>query len=64
MRGDEEGVVRLHVADDVGHALVVTVVSLIDFIPDWALFALLHSQASLLHHVGASDELDAQIVVE
>jgi hypothetical protein len=46
------------------HILIVAFVSLIDLIPDWAVFTLLTGKASLFHHISATDELDAQVKVE
>ena len=38
--------------------------SLINLIPDWRVLVLISSQASLLHHVGSANELDAHVEVQ
>jgi hypothetical protein len=64
VRGHEDHVLLLHVLDDVLHAVIVTLMSAFNVIPDWGLVALLGSQSALLIHIGAADQLDAQVVIE
>ena len=64
VRGDEEHVLLGHVADDVLHRVVVAGMSVLDAVPDWGLKAILGGEGPLLIHIGATDQLDAEVEAE
>lgn len=62
--GDEQQAVAFQVSNYMGQAVVKALVCFLDGVPDGGLVSVLFGQSSLFVHVGASDELDAQVVSE
>ena len=60
----EEGVGGSHFAENVTHSVIVASVGVLEGVPDGRLLAVLGRKLALFVHVGAADELDAQVEVE
>ena len=61
VRGDEKHILAVHVFNYVLHAFVVAVVGLFNVIPDWRFNSSFLGKVSLFEHVGAPNELDAEV---
>ena len=64
VRSHQQQSIRGKVIDDVGEAIIVALVGLLELVPDRALVAIGLSELSLLDHVGSSNELDSEVIAE
>lgn len=64
VRSDQHHVIFFEVVQHVFHTEVVVGVGCLDGIANWGLHSLVGCQGSLFIHVGASDQLNAEVVAE